>query len=295
MALALGLSALADRSALAEGCGRGHNCNNKLCRKCAGRGVGTLSYGPPGLYPGFQGFGLGYHPGYGYGGCGLGTGSEGGYPLYGGPGYPSVEPCLRRLGHLVPFPHNPGLGYPTPDHPNFYGMPGELILDERVVTIDTDPLDAPFAGDYGPFSGKRPYAETVFAPYAAAAEVTGSSTGTTPSYAPNATTPGAPGSPAVGEAANVQPTSQTLGLDAEPVTDTDSVGGMKITKIYPGSMAEKAGLQVGDIIRSVNDYPTPDRAHLVWIVAVSLPNYALDIKLRSVTDGKERTVTIKAP
>ena len=50
--------------------------------------AGTLGYGPPGVYPGFQGFGLGFHRGYGYGGDALGVGAEGGYPFYGGPGYP---------------------------------------------------------------------------------------------------------------------------------------------------------------------------------------------------------------
>ena len=49
---------------------------------------GTLGYGPPGEHPGFFGFGLSFHPGYGYGGNGLGVGAYGGYPCYGGPGYP---------------------------------------------------------------------------------------------------------------------------------------------------------------------------------------------------------------
>src|SRR5262249_25944161 len=48
-----------------------------------GPAYGTLGYGKPGLYPGFQGFGLGYHPGYGYGGAALGVGADGGYPFYG--------------------------------------------------------------------------------------------------------------------------------------------------------------------------------------------------------------------
>src|SRR6516164_5664685 len=41
---------------------------------------GTLGYGGYGLYPGFSGFGLSFHLGYGYGGYALGVGAEGGYP-----------------------------------------------------------------------------------------------------------------------------------------------------------------------------------------------------------------------
>ena len=39
---------------------------------------GTLGYGPPGLHPGYYGFGLSFHRGYGYGGNALGVGAEGG-------------------------------------------------------------------------------------------------------------------------------------------------------------------------------------------------------------------------
>jgi hypothetical protein len=35
----------------------------KLFHKRKVTSQGTLGYGPPGLHPGFQGFGLGYHPG----------------------------------------------------------------------------------------------------------------------------------------------------------------------------------------------------------------------------------------
>src|SRR5262249_5358784 len=102
-------------------------------------GAGTLGYGGPGLYPGFYGFGLGYCLGYGYGGKALGVGADGGYPFYGGPGYPHCEPLLRRLKHITPFPYYGGPGYPTPDHPNFYGATGPLVGDQPVVTIGGDP------------------------------------------------------------------------------------------------------------------------------------------------------------
>ena len=149
----------------------------RVCGKCGkahhgkpGQGCGTLGYGPPGFYPGFQGFGLGYHLGYGYGGDALGVGADGGYPFYGGPGYPHPEPRLRRLGGIVPFPHYGGPGHPTPDHPNFYGgAGGPLVPDEPVITIESDP-NAPLAGgDYGGFTGIVPDPEARFAPFTARA------------------------------------------------------------------------------------------------------------------------------
>jgi hypothetical protein len=81
--------------------------------------LGSKLLGPG---PGYQGFGLNFHPGYGYGGAALGVGPEGGYPFYGGPGYPHAEPRLRRfpLLHIVPFPYFGGPGYPTPECPNFF-------------------------------------------------------------------------------------------------------------------------------------------------------------------------------
>ena len=64
---------------------------------------------------GFQGFGLSYHLGYGYGGNALGMTDNGGYPFYGGPGYPHPWPRLRRCGGITPFPYFGGPGYPSPE------------------------------------------------------------------------------------------------------------------------------------------------------------------------------------
>ena len=38
--------------------------------------------------------------------------------------------------------------------------------------------------------------------------------------------------------------------------------GMKITKIYPRSAAERVGLHEGDIVRSINDYLTQQPGNL---------------------------------
>jgi hypothetical protein len=81
----------------------------------------------------FQGFGLKYHLGYGFGGRAVGTGPFGGYPRYGGPGH---------TGSFLPV--------------------GPLVVNEDVATI----LPRPEPGDYGLFTGAMPYPEHFFAPYA---------------------------------------------------------------------------------------------------------------------------------
>jgi hypothetical protein len=128
-----------------------------------GLGYGTLGYGGNGLDLGFYGFGLSFHRGYGYGGRGLGVGASGGYPYYGGPGYPSDS------------------------NAQYFGSVGPLVVDRPVALEAFEPGAPDFPGDYGQFTGAMPYPETLFAPYAAAAAATGSSTG--PSSQPTAPPP----------------------------------------------------------------------------------------------------------
>jgi hypothetical protein len=136
---------------------------------------GTLEDGPPGIYRGFQGFGLGYHLGYGYGGNSLGVGADGGYPFYGGPGYPHPWPRLNRLCGINPFSYFGGPGYPTPECPNYFGGFGPLAPDRPVVIVEFDSR-IPFApSGYGPYTGAVPDAEARFAPFTAQA-ATGVST-----------------------------------------------------------------------------------------------------------------------
>jgi hypothetical protein len=138
-------------------------------------GQGTLGYGGYGLYPGLPGFGLAFHPGYGYGGTALGVGVYGGYPFYGGPGYPHPDPCLRRFHGIMPFLYYGGPGYPTYEHPHFYGGIGPLVVDRPVVTIADQPAPGDtYGSSFGPFTGRRPYPETLFAPYVDAASMAGS-------------------------------------------------------------------------------------------------------------------------
>jgi PDZ domain len=270
--------------------------------------VGTLGYGPPGLFPGFQGFGLGYHLGYGYGGDALGVGAEGGYPFYGGPGYPHPEPVLRRFGGIVPFAHFAGPGYPTPDHPNYYGGIGGLVPDRPVVTIATEAGVLIDAASYGPFTGGVADPEAQFAPFTARAaagaarmEQGPSNPNMTPmapvppNPVPTIPPPGAGSGASAPPAASVSATSsvlvRALGIEEDPVVAANGARGVKIANVFAGAAAEKAGLHAGDVIYSGNGYLTQTRGNLTWIINHAAPTRVLTMRVSSATDGKEHTIT----
>jgi hypothetical protein len=252
-------------------------------------------YGGPGPYAGFQGFGLGYHLGYGYGGWALGVGPDGGYPFYGGPGYPNCDPVLRRCGGIVPFPYFGGPGAPTPDHPNFFGGVGPLVPDQPVVTIGGEYYGA----GYGAFTGVVPYPEAVLAPFTTRAGEAGASRGvnppatSTPSTGPP--TPPTSPAPAPGGTPGPNPASSSLGIDAVPTVDAGGVRGLKVSRVHPATAAEKAGLHVGDVIRSINGYVTEQPGHLAWVIAHAAPDHVLKMSARGSRDGEVRTVTARLP
>ena len=267
---------------------------------------GTLGYGAPGLYPGFQGFGLGYHLGYGYGGDALGVGAEGGYPFYGGPGYPHPAPTLRRIGGINPFPDYMGPGYPTPDHPNYYGGVGSLIPEQGVVTVVNEVGEPLNASDYGSATGSVPNAEALFAPFTARAaagamSITGGSSSystavptiPSPSPGPGPSAPSAP--PVTGTPSAFSASGHPLGIDADPVVDANAVRAMKVSRVDPGSAAAKAGLSVGDLIYSINGYLTQVRGNVEWIIGHAAPSKVLTMSVRTASDGTVRSVTAQLP
>jgi hypothetical protein len=143
------------------------------------------------------GFSLRWHPGYGYGRYALGVGADGGYPFYGGPGYPHEPPRLNRFGPATPYLYFGGPGHPILGWSNFYQGIGGLVVDKPVVAI-AQPGDFDFVGengeinpgrDFGAFTGALPYPETYFAPYAAA---TGSFDAQSPANPPSTTPSPAP-------------------------------------------------------------------------------------------------------
>jgi serine protease Do len=68
-----------------------------------------------------------------------------------------------------------------------------------------------------------------------------------------------------------------------------------VSKVYPGTAAEKAGLQAGDVIRSVNGYLTEQRGNLAWIIANATPNNELKINAQTAKDGQNHLITATLP
>jgi hypothetical protein len=97
--------------------------------------------------------------------------------------------------------------------------------------------------------------------------------------------------------ASTTPTTQrrVLGIDEEPATLADKRKGMKITKVYPGTAAEQAGLKVGDVLRSVNGYLTEERGNLAWILANATPDNTLKLKVHTLADGQDHAITATLP
>ena len=86
-----------------------------------------------------------------------------------------------------------------------------------------------------------------------------------------------------------------LGIDEEPVVIAGGVKAMKVGKVYPGTAAERAGLQAGDVIRSVNGYLTEQRGNLAWIIANATPNNELKLNVQTAKDGQTHLITATLP
>jgi hypothetical protein len=160
---ALGISVFAGSLAVADDHGSAVDHEGRF--KHNNLGYGTLGWAEYGLYPGLYGFSLRWHPGYGYGRYALGVGADGGYPFYGGPGYPHEPPHLRPFGPTEPYAYYGGLGYPFFGWSNFYQDVGGLVVDKPVVGIG-EPGDFGYVGangernpgaDFGHFTGALPY------------------------------------------------------------------------------------------------------------------------------------------
>ncbi len=262
-------------------CSMGHKgCSGK--HRVAIPAVGTLGYGPAGVFPGFQGFGLGYHPGYGYGGDALGVGAGGGYPFYGGPGYPHPWPTLRRLGGITPFPFFGGPGYPTPGCSNYFGSVGPLYPDPSVVSHEPDPSAPGYGTDYGVFDGMTGDPETTFAPFVTRAATGGSSS------EPGSNAPQAPD----GFRHEGRP-EQTLGMEVVPVAGP--ARGLKISAVSPGGLADKAGLRTGDVILTINGYVIEQVGHLAWILMNADPSKILNLSVLTASDGGIHPLSVPLP
>jgi hypothetical protein len=258
-----------------------------LAWACAGPLNPARGQAPPPADVGYQGFGLRYHLGYGYGGDAIGTGPNGGYPFYGGPGYLHPGPQLRRFGPEQPFPYMGGPGTPSASCPNVFGGVGPLAVRGEIARE----RDTPDVG-FGAYTGALPYPETLFAPHASASSPDDAAPGADPAD----TAPPRDGDPFVPPAPGpIKPPrpARDLGIDEEASVEDKGGRGVKVSKVHPGTAAEKAGLKPGDVIRSINGYVTAERGNLAWVVANAAPDNVLTMSVRSASDGKDRTITAR--
>ena len=101
------------------------------------------------------------------------------------------------------------------------------------------------------------------------------------------------GPPATGTSA-VPGQGRYLGIDEMPVVD-GGVRGMRIMRVYPGSAAEQAGLQPGDVIHSANGYAIQEYGNLTWVISNLPPNGILRMSVRTARDGMEHILGATIP
>ncbi len=217
-----------------------------------------------GGFGGYGGYGRGFgYGGLGYGGYGLGYGY--GYPYYGYGGY-----GYGGLGYG-------GLGYGGYGYGGLgYGGLGYGGLGY---------------GGYGygyPYNGygySYPYYGYGYGyPYASSYPTMGSTFGYTSAYV-------APGGGQTIGSDNGAGQGLVLGIDERQVVDPSGRKGMQITRVYPGTPAEKAGLHEGDVIHSVNSYLTEVPGNLAWIITNAARDNVLKMVVRTAKDGREYTYT----
>ena len=169
--------------------------------------------------------------------------------------------------------------------------------DSPIVII---PPDSPFAGDYGPFTGTIPYPESTFAPYAT--QEAGDSSEDTGASRPSARSQPRPQPPtpspslSTAEAVQGSPDARSLlGVDTDAVVNAGSARGLKVTRLQPGGFGDKAGLKVGDVIRSANGFLTEQPGHLSWILDNATPGGVITLTVLSASNGEVRTITARRP
>jgi hypothetical protein len=215
---------------------------------------------------------------------GYGYGYTSGGPGYGNPGYAGgtygagvYGPASGRYGYGYPNTGGAAMAYAYWASPRFWGSCGYPYYGGGYGMGYGYPYFGGYAMGYG--YGGYGYPSTTMAT-AAPRAVSGYSS----AYVP----------PGMGTSNGVA-SGHYLGIDEEPMVDTGGVRGMKIAKVYPGTAAEKAGLQVGDVLHSVNGYLTQQRGNLAWIIASAAPDNVLKMNVRTIGDGQEHTITARIP
>ncbi|HDP88629.1 MAG TPA: DegQ family serine endoprotease [Thioalkalivibrio sp.] len=84
---------------------------------------------------------------------------------------------------------------------------------------------------------------------------------------------------------------QDLTPDLAQAFDLKQTRGAVIAQVEPGSPAEKAGLEAGDVVVSVNDRPIHRASEMRN--AVGLLRIGSEVKMRVIRDGRERTLVAR--
>lgn len=65
---------------------------------------------------------------------------------------------------------------------------------------------------------------------------------------------------------------------------------MRISRVYPGTAAEIAGLRIGDILRRTNGYLVEQRGNLAWIIAYATPDSTVRLVVTKASDGRDHAL-----
>lgn len=85
-----------------------------------------------------------------------------------------------------------------------------------------------------------------------------------------------------------------LGIGQAAVA-VDGQMGVQVVTVSPGSAAERAGLEPGDVILSANGYLTQDVGNLPWIINNATAGSTLRMNVRNVRDGRVYLITAQLP
>jgi hypothetical protein len=149
--------------------------------------------------------------------------------------------------------------------------------------FEHDPYDPPYAGGYGQFDGTLPYPESTFAPFTTIAGEGGSASEV--STASPSTAPPTPATDA----------ERLLGLNSEKFEIRGEGSGLRINIVVPGSLADKAGLHVNDVIQSINGYHMQKPADLTWIHENAASDKSFKMIVQPNGDRKTRELVIQLP
>jgi hypothetical protein len=83
-----------------------------------------------------------------------------------------------------------------------------------------------------------------------------------------------------------------LGIDEQPTVASDGTKAIRVGRVYSGTAAEKAGLQAGDVIYSINGYLIEVPGNLAWVIANAAADNVLKMNVRTVRDGQLHTITV---